>query len=205
MSSNQITIKPPDQDAADFLLDQWVEALTRCAKVTGGDINIDWGGDFVYAITPTMATIKTSTDNDQPIPVRNKVFGAGLGFDANALNILERMQSSDKPMSICDLETDNQEWVNQPLTEMLRLNYQNAVELNMRDYWEEDALNYVKRILRQQRRLEHHYQADLPYTKATFSSTFEVIEFGLTPNQPSRLKRLVTIHHYEPVTSISNV
>jgi hypothetical protein len=65
----------------------------------------------------------------------------------------------------------------------------------MRDYWEEDALAYVKRILTQQGTFNHSYEAMLPYAKAHFNSTFEVIEFG----HPKRLKRLVTIHSYEPV------
>ena len=40
------------------------------------------------------------------------------------------------------------------------------------------------------------YEAMLPYARAQFSSTFEVIEFG----HPKRLKHLVTIHNYEPVS-----
>jgi hypothetical protein len=78
---------------------------------------------------------------------------------------------------------------------MLQLTAPEATELNMRDYWEEDALDYVKRVLTQQGPFNHSYEARLPYTRARFNSTFEVIEFG----HPKRLKRLVTIHSYEPV------
>jgi len=39
------------------------------------------------------------------------------------------------------------------------------------------------------------YEAMLPYTRAPFKSTFEVVEFG----HPKRLKQLVTIHSYEPI------
>jgi len=72
-----------------------------------------------------------------------------------------------------------------------------ATQLNMKDYWEEDALAYVKRMLQQQGRLDHHYQAMLPYGLAEFSSTFEVVRFGF----PERDYRLVTIHSYEPILS----
>jgi hypothetical protein len=105
------------------------------------------------------------------------------------------MRASKKPMSICDLETDDQEWVNVPLTQMLQMTADQACEQNMKDYWEEDALAHVKRVLRQQGTFDHNYEAMLPYSRAQFSSTFEVIEFG----HPKREKRLVTIHHYEPV------
>jgi hypothetical protein len=50
-------------------------------------------------------------------------------------------------------------------------------------------------MLQQQGVFNHSYEAMLPYARASFSSTFEVIEFGY----PKRLKRLVTIHSYEPV------
>ncbi len=72
-----------------------------------------------------------------------------------------------------------------------------ACEQNIKNYWdeEEDALAYVKRMLQQQGIFEHSYEALLPYTRAQFSSTFEVIEF----EHPTRLKRLVTIHSYELV------
>jgi hypothetical protein len=53
----------------------------------------------------------------------------------------------------------------------------------------------VRPILQQQGTFDHSYEAMLPYTRAQFSSTFEVIELG----HPKRLKLLVTIHSYEPV------
>jgi hypothetical protein len=105
------------------------------------------------------------------------------------------MRSSEKPMSICDLESDDQEWVNVPLTQMLQMTSDQACEQNMKDYWEEDALAYVKRMLQQQGVFDHSYEAMLPYTRAQFYSTFEIIEFG----HPKKPKRLVTIHSYEPV------
>jgi hypothetical protein len=136
------------------------------------------------------------TYESKPTPeITDMVFSKRLGLDASELKLLERMRTSEKPMSICDLETDDQEWVNVPLTQMLQLTAPEATELNMRDYWEEDALAYVKRVLTQQGTFDHNYEAMLPYSRANFSSTFEVIEFG----HPKRLKRLVTIHSYEPV------
>jgi hypothetical protein len=136
------------------------------------------------------------TEGVTPTPeIPDMVFNKRLGLGSHELGILQRMRESPKPMSICDLESDEQEWVNTPLTVMLQMSSNQATELNMRDYWAEDALAYVKRVLEQQSVLEHSYEAMLPYTKAHFNSTFEVISFG----NPQRLKRLVTIHHYEPV------
>ena len=101
-------------------------------------------------------------------------------------------------MSICDLEDDAQEWGNKPLALMLRMPIEQVTSLNMRDYWAEEGLRYVKEILRQQSIFEYsNYQALLPYGSAQFSSTFEVIEFGLHRNQPKRKKRLVTIHQHD--------
>ncbi|MBD2047270.1 hypothetical protein H6F78_17005 [Coleofasciculus sp. FACHB-64] len=47
-------------------------------------------------------------------------------------------------MSLTDLDSDAQEWENYPLAQMLQIPAIQAVTLNMKDYWEEDALNYVK-------------------------------------------------------------
>jgi hypothetical protein len=137
------------------------------------------------------------TKSDQPV-IPKVVFGEGLGFDAQSLNILSRMQESEKPMSLVDLETDVQEWVNHPLTEMLQMTYQQAIEIDLKALWDEGALDRVKEILRLQSRFEYNYEANLPYCRAHFSSTFEVVEFGL--KIPKRLKRLVTIHNYEALT-----
>jgi hypothetical protein len=54
-------------------------------------------------------------------------------------------------------------------------------------------------ILSQQGTFNHSYEAMLPYTRAHFNSTFEVIEFG----HPKRLKRLVTNPNYEPVQAMA--
>lgn len=50
-----IKISAPDQDAADDLLDKWLENLAQSAANVGGFVDIDWGGDLVYRITPNMA------------------------------------------------------------------------------------------------------------------------------------------------------
>ena len=155
------------------------------------DAQISWEG-----CKRPIRVLASMTNESKPAPkISDMVFSKRLGLDAAELKLLERMRASEKPMSICDLESDAQEWVNVPLTQMLQLTAPEATDLNMRDYWEEDALAYVKRILTQQGTFNHSYEAMLPYAKAHFNSTFEVIEFG----HPKRLKRLVTIHSYEPV------
>lgn len=151
-------------------------------------------GDRPYRIPAALAS--SNEENAIYTPeISDLVFSRGLKLDAQELKILERMRSSEKPMSICDLDSDDQEWVNMPLTQMLQMTSDQACEQNMKDYWEEDALAYVKRRLQQQGIFDHSYEAMLPYTRTHFNSTFEVIEFG----HPKRHKRLVTIHSYEPV------
>jgi hypothetical protein len=82
------------------------------------------------------------------------------------------------------------------------MDYQQATQLNIRPLWEEEMLAELKRTLSQQQIFEYNdYEAMLPYTPARFSSTFEVIEFGLHPDLPKRTKRLVTIHSYTPLTA----
>jgi hypothetical protein len=103
-------------------------------------------------------------------------------------------------MSLTYLESDAQEWVNLPLSEMLEMLPTQTTTLNMKDYWKEDALDYVKRTLKQQSILNHSYKALLPYSPARFASTFEVVEFS----HSRKLKRLVTIHHYAPISELAS-
>lgn len=92
--------------------------------------------------------------------ISDMVFSRRLGLGEQELNILQRMKESEKPMSICDLESDDQEWVNVPLTQMLQMTSDQACEQNMKDYWEKDALAYVKRMLRKQGTFNHSYPCD---------------------------------------------
>jgi hypothetical protein len=191
LAGTNAIIVPPDQIAADELVDSLTELLATNAAKLKGEILVRWqGAQIPYRISASMDDGEIATPE-----IPDMVFSKKLGLDVAELKVLERMRSSEKPMSICDLESDDQEWVNMPLTQMLQMTSDQACEQNMKNYWEEDALAYVKRMLQQQRTFDHSYEAMLPYTRAQFSSTFEVIEFG----HPKRLKRLVTIHSYEPV------
>ena len=191
LAGTNAIIVPPDQIAADELVDSLTELLATNAAKLKGEILVRWqGAQIPYRISASMNDGEIATPE-----IPDMVFSKKLGLDVAELKVLERMRSSEKPMSICDLESDDQEWVNVPLTQMLQMTSDQACEQNMKNYWEEDALAYVKRMLQQQRTFDHSYEAMLPYTRAQFSSTFEVIEFG----HPKRLKRLVTIHSYEPV------
>lgn len=194
LGSQRLVIDAPSEGAAFELLTSAADQLAlSIANLRFKDAQICWEG-----CTRPIRVLAAMTNESSSTPtpeIHEMVFSKQLGLDATELNLLERMRASDKPMSICDLETDDQEWVNIPLTQMLELTAPEATELNMRDYWEEDALDYVKRILQQQGRFNHSYEAMLPYARANFNSTFEVVEFG----HPTRLKRLVTIHSYEPV------
>ena len=118
-------------------------------------------------------------------------------LNSQSLRILERLRESEKPMSLVNLHTDSQDWVNIPLAQMLSTSPQEATQLNMRDYWEEDALAYVKRVLQQQSSFNHNYEAFIPAGRCNFSSTFEVVQFGY----PVTDYRLVTIHQWELLTS----
>jgi hypothetical protein len=191
LAGTNAIIVPPDQIAADELVDSLTELLATNAAKLKGEILVRWqGAQIPYRISASMDDGEIATPE-----IPDMVFSKKLGLDVAELKVLEQMRSSEKPMSICDLESDDQEWVNVPLTQMLQMTSDQACEQNMKDYWEEDALAYVKRMLQQQGIFDYSYEAMLPYTRAQFSSTFEVIEFG----HPKRLKRLVTIHSYELV------
>jgi|SRR5579883_196981 len=58
-----LKINPPDQEAADYLLDVWLENLANSAAKIGGTVEIDWGGEFSYCITPSMKTQSFSRNN----------------------------------------------------------------------------------------------------------------------------------------------
>lgn len=192
LGSQRLVIDAPSEGAAFYLIESAADQLARSvANLRLKDAQISWEG-----CKHPIRVLASMTNEPKSTPeITDMVFSKRLGLDADELKLLERMRLSGKPMSICDLETDDQEWVNVHLTQMLQLTAPEATELNMRDYWEEDALAYVKRVLTQQGTFNHSYEAMLPYSRANFSSTFEVIEFG----HPKRLKRLVTIHSYEPV------
>jgi hypothetical protein len=192
LGSQKLVIDAPSEGAAFDLLASAADQLAlSIANLKFKDAQICWQG-----CKRPIRVLASMTNESKPTPeITDMVFSKHLRLDAFELNLLERMRASEKPMSICDLETDDQEWVNVPLTQMLQMTSDQACEQNMKGYWEEDALAYVKHVLTQQGTFNHTYEAMLPYAKAHFNSTFEVIEFG----HPKRLKRLVTIHSYEPV------
>ena len=192
LGTQRLVIDAPNEGAAYDLISSASEQLAlSVANLHFKEARISWDGcQRPLRVLASMAENLSSTPE-----IPDMVFSKRLGLGDQELNILQRMRESEKPMSICDLESDDQEWVNHPLTQMLQMTSDQACEQNMKDYWEEDALAYVKRMLQQQGVFNHSYEAMLPYARASFSSTFEVIEFGY----PKRLKRLVTIHSYEPV------
>lgn len=175
LGSQRLIIDAPSEGAAFDLLASAADQLAlSITNLRFKDAQICWDG-----CKRPIRILAAMTNEPSPIAtpeISDMVFSKELGLDATELKLLERMRASEKPMSICDLEMDDQEWVNIPLTQMLQLTAPEATEMNMRDYWEEDTLTYV-------------------YTRANFNSTFEVVEFG----HPKRLKRLVTIHSYEPL------
>jgi len=162
LAGTNAIIVPPDQIAADELVDSLTELLATNAAKLKGEILVRWqGAQIPYRISASMDDGEIATPE-----IPDMVFSKKLGLDVAELKVLERMRSSEKPMSICDLESDDQEWVNMPLTQMLQMTSDQACEQNMKNYWEEDALAYVKRMLQQQRTFDHSYEAMLPYTRA---------------------------------------
>ena len=195
LGSQRLVIDAPSEGAAFDLLASAADQLAlSIANLRFKDAQICWEG----CQRPIRVLASMNTESSPTPEITEMVFSKRLGLDASELKLLERMRNSEKPMSICDLESDDQEWVNLALTQMLQMTSDQACEQKMKDYWEEDGLAYVKRVLTQQGTLNHSYEAMLPYARAHFSSTFEVIEFG----HPKRLKRLVTIHSYEPLQKI---
>lgn len=193
LGTKRLVIDAPNEGAAYDLITNASEQLAlSVANLRFKEVRISWDG--CQRPLRVLASMSESLSNTPEIS--DMVFSRRLGLGEQELNILQRMKESEKPMSICDLESDDQEWVNIPLTQMLQMTSDQACEQNMKNYWEEDALAYVKRVLTQQGTFNHSYSALLPYARAHFNSTFEVINFG----HPKRLKRLVTIHSYEPVS-----
>jgi hypothetical protein len=192
LGTQRLIIDAPSEGAAFDLISIASEQLAlSVANLHFEEVRISWDG--CQRPLRVLASMAENLPSTPKIP--DMVFSRHLGLGYHELIALQRMRESQKPMSICDLESDDQEWVNSPLTQMLQMTSDQACEQNMRDYWEEDALAYIKRVLQQQGIFDHSYEAMLPYARAQFSSTFEVIEFG------GRAKRLVTIHSYEPVQS----
>lgn len=192
--TQRLVIDAPNEGAAYDLITNASEQLAlSVANLRFKEARISWDG--CQRPLRVLASMAENLNTPEISEISDMVFSRRLGLGDQELNILQRMRESEKPMSICDLESDDQEWVNVPLTQMLQMTSDQACEQNMKDYWEEDALAYVKRVLTQQGGFNHSYEAMLPYARALFNSTFEVIEFG----HPKRLKRLVTIHSYEPV------
>lgn len=190
LGTKRLVIDAPNEGAAYDLITNASEQLAlSVANLRFKEVRISWDG--CQRPLRVLASMSESLSNTPEIS--DMVFSRRLGLGEQELKILERMRSHEKPMSICDLESDDQEWVNVPLTQMLQMTSDQACEQNMKDYWEEDALAYVKRMLHQQGDFDHSYEAMLPYARAHFNSTFEVIDFG------GKAKRLVTIHSYESV------
>lgn len=97
IGKRNVKINPPNQDAADYLLDKWLENLAKSAANVGGVVDIDWGGDLVYRITPSMAVQSRPKNSaykprDQSMPNEyqsqnpiNNEFGIQNDFDPSLL------------------------------------------------------------------------------------------------------------------------
>lgn len=195
-AGTSLVIEAPSRATALALVDNATDNLANSLVGFGGlckDVKIRFPGcSRPFRVPLIMASKEQKLDNSE---VTQWVFGGGMKFDAKSLAILERMKNCEKPMSLVNLATDAQEWVNLALANMLAVTPEQATELNMKDYWEEDALAHVKRRLKQQGRLEHRYEAFIPAGRRFFSSTFEVVQFG----NVNADYRLVTIHECSPV------
>ncbi|MEC4895987.1 MAG: hypothetical protein SAL07_23680 [Oscillatoria sp. PMC 1051.18] len=193
LAGSSLVIDAPTKCAALKLIERATDQLALSVRGFKGykDVVIRFPGcSRPYRVPVVMAEGEITLSPESPIT--DYVFGKGLSLNTNSFKILERICKSEKPMSLVNLSTDSQDWVNYPLVQMLNVSAEQATELNMRDYWEEDALSYVKRILQQQSRFEHSYEAFIPAGRARFSSTFEVVNFG----SDSMPYRLVTIHEW---------
>ena len=138
--------------------------------------------------------------SERGMKIENQIFGGGSNttvvLTPESYRVLGNLYS-DKPRSLVDLTTDDQVWVNQALCDLIGKPPAEAVALNVRAYWQDDALEIVKRTLRQQQRLTNHrYEAQLnESTLARLQSDFELVEFDGRPH------RLVTIHEAEAIAT----
>ncbi|MBW4512930.1 MAG: hypothetical protein KME64_41545 [Scytonematopsis contorta HA4267-MV1] len=207
IGTDTLTINAPSQLAALELADVEGERLAHAiAALNFRACKIVWKG----AIRPLKILASMADDDSEVKPnsplVQPTIFGhPGFGFDAADLKLLERLCNSSKPMSLVGMigvNEDMQRWVNQGLVNMLQRPYNLAIQLDVKQFWQETNLNELKDLLTQQNSVDlNEYRATLPYAAAIFSSTFELVEFSLIPNEPKLPMRLVTIHNYEPITN----
>ncbi len=106
IGKRNIKISAPDQNAADYLLDEWLENLARSAANIDGVVDIDWGGDLTYRITPNMAVKSRSKNSankaggksmanaNQSENPNNKQVDGPIDYDPNLLLVIPELELS---------------------------------------------------------------------------------------------------------------
>lgn len=205
--SSGLLVKPQSKNQFTELLDN-LEAIALQALALGlKEAKLfDLTTKRWISIPVKMISGYNNTDDENSTPaaqVTPMVFGANLGFDAEDLRILARIQESEKPVSLVGLEgadEDRQKWVNRALLQMLRRPEEWAISLDLKTLWDADNLEDLKNQLRQQSLVDlNNYRAYLPYAPGIFTATFEVVQFSLYPKTHKVPMRLVTTHSYEPL------
>jgi hypothetical protein len=171
--SKVLAIECRDRAAAKILRGQWRQIAQIALQEGLEKVLLAWPNcKRPYPIPSAMAE-----ENQGCPPLRSDK------PEIDALRIGEMMLTSEQPMSLVDMDTDDQVWTNRALASLIGATIEESRRLNMRDLWirngNDDGLDYVKQTLQQQSRLVHRYETQLNQaTRAQFESKFELVLNG---------------------------
>ena len=158
-----------------------IALLFRCDRV-----RIYYGTQDFYEILTTMP---------QPLTIEQELW---MDRDFRCLNIelikiAERMVKSPYSMALIRMSDDRQIWVNDRNLEIAKVDAEEAVQRNMKDFWRSRDLSELHERLERDRDFDHRYEAALsPRQWAKFYSHFELLFEGQY--------RLTTLYEVEETT-----
>lgn len=179
MGRNTITIQPPDQEAADYLLEQSVEDLARSAAKVGGTIQLDWGGNFTYKVTSNLASvaIQSQPEPEPKATVNNLIHAVYLGqlhLPPTLLSKVNEMAEDERPCCLIRVRDKTQIGVNEPMVQLLETPADDCVRRIMTGYWRPRDLEYVEQQYRELGRFTWQYDAAInPAAWANLEAYFE--------------------------------
>ncbi len=146
MGKTSLTIFPPDQKAADYLLDHFAQTLTTTATVLQGTVSIDWGDEITYRITHTTLTEYRKMSSIIRTP---SAFVGILELTPQLLPaIAQILESPDKHMGLVRIRDNAQVLISASAARQIRSNGEEAVKRRTSDYWQEEDLQTLEQCYR---------------------------------------------------------
>lgn len=186
IGSNSLTIFAPNQDAADYLLDHFVEHLSATARTLNATVFLQWG-DTHYRVQPTRHTTRmTSSQILTP-----SAFVGVFEFTPLLLPVIaEILESPDKHMGLVRIEDNAQLIISAASARQIQTPGEEAVRRKTTEYWLGESLETLHQCYRDtsEQGFEITYTATLnkPKTDETalwgrFTTHFRLIEddFGV--------------------------